>query len=824
MGWAAEFVPAAYGGRLTRADLLARALRPVFRRDVALGFGHGITSMFATGAVWAAGDERLRHEVAALLLGGGRATILHHELAHANAILRDEFTARPAPGGGHRLYGRKDVVINASRADAHVVYARTDAARGPRSHSVFLLDPARAAPGTMRHLPRVETSGMRGALFSGLEFEGRAVPGDTLVGGLGDGVALALRTFQVNRSVICGVVTAAADTVLHSAVRAATTGRAGPVARRWHKPLTGVFADLLACDAMATVALRALGLLPGRAHVCAAAVKYVVPDLLREDLEELAAVLGGRGYDLDSPEYGALDKLVRDLPVAGLGHAGTASCQAVIVPQLRTLAETAWFAEEEPPPELFRPGAELPALDFRTLGIAGGGDFMAASLAGSAARLAAGPRGRRPDRRARRTRRGVRRRTARPARDLPDPAPLRQPGPRRPGGVRPQRPLQPARRRRRGPRRLGGPGRHRPVPRRPGLGRAGPVPAGRPARRPRARPARRLRTAGARRTDPPLPVRPRLRPGRHRPRPVTPPAPRPARRRRPHADGTAPHPRLPDPRKGWTEVDPLTDTGTVDTDSISEPVHIGGPDGPWQRVREGMRARGNATVFTTWGEWLGTAVTDPGLRPLLGRDWQRYRRTTDPLIRYRFVTSRLVTKFTAAAALDTRATDLNLAYKIGGRPYLRGLDQVDISLTHTDDLIAVGVSRNGRIGVDAEPAGRPMSFDLLHGHMCSPAERAELERMPPEQRSAALLRLWTLKEAYTKAIGQGLRLGFTEFGFGGGGETGLLTPGGGPPPAANGPSARTGCSAATSSASPATTPAWTPPATPPPAACSTRAS
>ncbi|MEU3731031.1 acyl-CoA dehydrogenase [Streptomyces sp. NPDC033538] len=391
-GWAAEFVPVAYGGRLTRADLLARALRPVFRRDVALGFGHGITSMFATGAVWAAGGERQRHELAELLLAGGRATILHHELAHANAILRDEFTARPAPGGGHLLHGRKDVVINAARANAHVVYARTDAARGPRSHSVFLLDPAQAGPGTTRHLPRVETSGMRGALFSGLEFDGRAVPGDALVGGPGDGVALALRTFQVNRSVICGVVTAAADTVLHSAVRAATTGRSGPVARRWHKALTGVFADLLACDAMATVALRALGLLPGRAHVFAAAVKYVVPDLLRENLEELAAVLGGRGYDLDSPEYGALGKLVRDLPVAGLGHAGTASCQAVIVPQLRTLAESAWFAEEEPPPELFRSGADLPALDYRTLGIAGGGDFMAASLAGSAARLAASRR------------------------------------------------------------------------------------------------------------------------------------------------------------------------------------------------------------------------------------------------------------------------------------------------------------------------------------------------------------------------------------------------------------------------------------------------
>ncbi|MEV5880266.1 acyl-CoA dehydrogenase [Streptomyces sp. NPDC052101] len=388
-GLGAEFVPAEHGGLLTRADLLARALRPVFRRDVALGFGHGITSLFATGAVWAAGSPAQRHDLARLLLGGGRATILHHELAHANAILRDEFTALPEPRrGGYRLDGRKDVIINASRADAQVVYARTDTARGPHSHSVFLLDPAEAQPGTMRHLPRVETTGMRGVLFSGLEFAGRPVPGDALVGRTGDGVPLALRTFQVNRSVICGVVIAAADTVLRSAVRAATTGRSGPVARRWHKALTGVFADLLACDSMATVALRALSLLPDRAHVFAAAVKYVVPDLLRENLDELATVLGGRGYQHGSPEYGSLDKLVRDLPVAGLGHAGTASCQAVIVPQLRTLAEHAWFAEEEPPPELFREGAELPPLDYSVLGIAGGGDFMAASLVGSAARLA----------------------------------------------------------------------------------------------------------------------------------------------------------------------------------------------------------------------------------------------------------------------------------------------------------------------------------------------------------------------------------------------------------------------------------------------------
>ncbi|MEU0743946.1 acyl-CoA dehydrogenase [Streptomyces sp. NPDC006134] len=387
-GLGAEFVPAAHGGRLTRADLLARALRPVFRRDVALGFGYGITSLFAAGAVWTAGSTRQRQDVADLLLSGGRATILHHELAHANAILRHEFHARGTVDG-YRLDGRKDVIINAARADLQVVYARTDAARGPRSHSVFLLDPASAPPGRIRHLPRVELPGMRGALFSGLEFTGCPLPAGALVGGEGEGVGVALRVFQVNRSVICGVVTAAAGTVLHSAVRAATDGRTGPVAPRWRKPLAGVFADLLACDAMATVVLRALSLLPTRAHLFAATVKYVVPDLLREDLEELATVLGARGYDHAGPEYGALDKLVRDLPVAGLGHAGSASCQSVLVPQLRGLAERSWFTEDEPPSELFRAGGELPDLDYGSLGIAGGGDFMAASLVGSAARLAA---------------------------------------------------------------------------------------------------------------------------------------------------------------------------------------------------------------------------------------------------------------------------------------------------------------------------------------------------------------------------------------------------------------------------------------------------
>ncbi|MFB7257546.1 4'-phosphopantetheinyl transferase family protein [Streptomyces nojiriensis] len=183
-------------------------------------------------------------------------------------------------------------------------------------------------------------------------------------------------------------------------------------------------------------------------------------------------------------------------------------------------------------------------------------------------------------------------------------------------------------------------------------------------------------------------------------------------------------------------------------------------------MRADLERDGSAVVFATWGEWLAAALVDAGLRPLLGRDWQRYRRTEDAAIRYRFVTSRMIVKYTAAAVLRTDPAVLDLAYKIGGRPFIRGFDQIEVSLSHTDDLIAVGVSRTGRIGVDAEPAGREMSFELLQRHMCTPAERSELVRMSRDRQASELLRLWTLKEAYTKALGQGQRLRFTQFGFG----------------------------------------------------------
>ncbi|MBD0734799.1 acyl-CoA dehydrogenase [Streptomyces sp. CBMA29] len=386
-GLNAEFVPTALGGRLERIDSLARVLREVFRRDVALGLGYGVTSFMAAVNVWTAGDERQRTRLAEILLGGGRVSVAYHELAHGNDFLRNEFEARVRPDGSFLLHGAKQVVNNAERAQAWLLFSRTDPAPGPRSHSVLMVERAEVARERLTVLPRYGTVGVRGCLLSGLDFDRAPVPEHALVGQLGHGADVALRSFQLTRSALPGMALGAADTALRTVV-SFTRGRRlykGTVAGipQARATLGGAFLDLLISDCLCLVGTRAVHLLPDEASVYASAVKYLVPTLLGEAVHDLSVVLGARFYLRDG-EFGVFQKHLRDLPVLSLGHAGAAACQATIIPQLPRLARRSWFRTEPAPDTLFDPRADLPGIPFDRLALTGDRDGLSASLVAAA--------------------------------------------------------------------------------------------------------------------------------------------------------------------------------------------------------------------------------------------------------------------------------------------------------------------------------------------------------------------------------------------------------------------------------------------------------
>ncbi|CAM5297759.1 hypothetical protein SROCM77S_06007 [Streptomyces rochei] len=465
---------------------------------------------------------------------------------------------------------------------------------------------------------------MRGARFHGLRLADVRLPDSALVGSLGEGVTLALRSFQISHCLIPGTVLAGVDSVLRLAVRAATENRPdGRPARRWHKALSGVLRG--------PARLRhgrhgTAGAQPRtqHAHLLAAAVKYTMPDLLRE----AAAVLGARGYDR-GPLYGGFQKLARDLPVAGLGHSGTAVCQAVLVPQLPALARTAWFRTAEPSAALFLPGAPLPPLDHRRLTHSGTDDPLTATLIGAAERLAART-GTQPLHAA----------LAALARALVEELRVRAARPCRPPdtvfdplacaladryalllcaaaclGVWEGQADEAA-----------------SSPTRPGRCSSSAASAA-----DSASPYPRHRRTRNRRSWPALG---RCRHGRSLDLYDTPYAA--------DRDGTArrPPPR-PAPQRGSGPARTTRRETTMERVTCAAPLHV---PRPLARGARGPLPARQRTGLHDVERMAAQRADHPAAAELLGDDWQRYRRTRDAAVRYRFAASRMLIKYTAAAA------------------------------------------------------------------------------------------------------------------------------------------------------------------------------
>ncbi|WP_030766017.1 acyl-CoA dehydrogenase [Streptomyces sp. NRRL F-2664] len=387
-GIADEYVPRALGGRLDGMDTLVRIMRPVFRRDVGLAMGHGMTTFMAASDVWAAGSSRQRHWLAGLLRGGGKAAIAQHETAHSNDFVRSQVTARRS-GDGYLISGGKPMVNNLQRAGALVLFCRTDPAPGSGSHSVLLLEPGRLTGARAAVTARRTPVGLRGCRFAGVEFDDCPVPGSALLGPEGSGIRTALRSFQISRTVIAATAVAAVDTSLRTAVRRDRERSGGWQSGirdcgRTGLALTNAFVDLLLYDALAAVATRALHLLPAETSVYSAALKYLLPRVLTETMYDLSIVLGSGVYTREGT-LGIFQKHVRDVPVLSLGHAGTVACQATVVPQMPRLARSSWFTEDEAPADLFRLHGDLPPLRTERLSLACGRDSLTATLLAVAA-------------------------------------------------------------------------------------------------------------------------------------------------------------------------------------------------------------------------------------------------------------------------------------------------------------------------------------------------------------------------------------------------------------------------------------------------------
>jgi 4'-phosphopantetheinyl transferase len=103
-----------------------------------------------------------------------------------------------------------------------------------------------------------------------------------------------------------------------------------------------------------------------------------------------------------------------------------------------------------------------------------------------------------------------------------------------------------------------------------------------------------------------------------------------------------------------------------------------------------------------------------------------------------------------------------------GKPALHpdhGLDALAFNITHTRGAVACAMTLGHGIGVDIEDVERPgRLLEIAHAYF-APDELIILRSAPASEQRSIFFRLWTLKEAYIKAHGDGLSLPLDRFAF-----------------------------------------------------------
>jgi len=97
-----------------------------------------------------------------------------------------------------------------------------------------------------------------------------------------------------------------------------------------------------------------------------------------------------------------------------------------------------------------------------------------------------------------------------------------------------------------------------------------------------------------------------------------------------------------------------------------------------------------------------------------------------------------------------------------GKPAVAGRTDLHFNLSHCHGLVACALRLERPVGLDVEWLGRPAPVEIAE-HFFSPDEIEWLQRLPVPERQFGFFRLWTLKEAYIKAVGLGLSQPLRDF-------------------------------------------------------------
>ncbi|HUL19537.1 MAG TPA: isovaleryl-CoA dehydrogenase [Steroidobacteraceae bacterium] len=319
-------VPEAYGGAGLGYLAHVLVMEEISRASGAVGLSYGAHSNLCINQLRLNGSAaQCARYLPRLVSGEHVGALAMSEPGSGSDVVSMQLRAQ-ARAGGYLLSGRKMWITNGPDADVFLIYAKTDAAAGPRGISTFIVE--RGTPG-FTTAQKLDKLGMRGSGTCELVLEECFVPAANLLGAENGGVRVLMSGLDYERVVLAGgplgLMAAALDVVLPYVHERRQFGQPIGTFELMQGKLADLYASLNAARAYVYTVARACDARTAVRRDAAACILFAAERATQAALEAIQA-LGGNGYINDYPA----GRLLRDAKLYEIG-AGTQEIRRMLI-------------------------------------------------------------------------------------------------------------------------------------------------------------------------------------------------------------------------------------------------------------------------------------------------------------------------------------------------------------------------------------------------------------------------------------------------------------------------------------------------------------
>jgi 4'-phosphopantetheinyl transferase len=153
---------------------------------------------------------------------------------------------------------------------------------------------------------------------------------------------------------------------------------------------------------------------------------------------------------------------------------------------------------------------------------------------------------------------------------------------------------------------------------------------------------------------------------------------------------------------------------------------------------------------------------------LTSDELDRMKRYSSSTTRVRFAVGRGVLRAILSRYIRMSPEQIHFSYGFYGKPFLAMPQQeeaqsLDFNLSHSSDLALIAVAHSRKVGVDVERLQPELAYERLARRFFTPSEQRVIFAKPSGLQLYAFYQIWTRKEAFLKAKGEGLSQPMEEF-------------------------------------------------------------